>query len=95
MIPFCSEFKPKKLKLDDSPKKINSTKDDISDLLANLKSDINELPVNDAQQNITRKRVFRRPVLGEDSLNVTSTEGDRVFLKLHPDDDGKPIEVGG
>lgn len=86
------KFKPKKLKLDDSPKKINSTKDDISDLLANLKSDINELPVNDAQQNITRKRVFRRPVLGEDSLNVTSTEGDRVFLKLHPDDDGKPIE---
>ena len=33
----------------------------------------------------TRQRVFHRPLLGHDMLTVTNTEGERVFIKVIPD----------
>ena len=40
-----------------------------------------------------RQRVFKRPLLGYDMLNVTNGDGDRVFLKLSPDTDGEKSTV--
>ena len=89
--------KSKKLKLTDeelpnsnSLAKVSSaTKkpEDISYLINQLKSksdgeSLDEVPFKIKQQ---QQYVFHRPLFGEDSINVTSLNGHRVFLRLNSD----------
>lgn len=48
---------------------------------------------NEVAYDISRRRVFRRPIIGQDTLNITSTEGDRVFLKLNADTENEKSNV--
>jgi len=82
------EVCPKKLKFDedsqlekplDTSKKLNKLKEKLKQ---NFTDDDD---FNEANFNMARQQVFRRPLFGYDMLNVTSAEGDRVFLKLAPD----------
>jgi len=92
-----SSLKPKKLKMSDDiiiPSKVatakkvleTSSKDFTSitakKLLEKLKS--NPLNTETSYDRIHEQRVFNRPMMGVESINVTSTEGERVYLRLHP-----------
>lgn len=75
---------PKKLKLDDILKEsevTSSTNNELKKLISEIRSN----PLKDDMGDlIYQKRVFKRPVLSMDSVNVTSTDGDRVYLRLQP-----------
>ena len=88
LLTSCILAQPKKQKLEEFKTKSSNK---LASLLKDLQSD--DTSINQTEYDLSRKRVFRRPVLGEDSLNITSTDGDRVFLKLHPDDDNSKEEV--
>eukprot|EP00111_Clytia_hemisphaerica_P007026 TCONS_00020366-protein len=60
-------------------------------LQGNIEDDADDF--DEQQYNNTRQRVFRRPLLGYDMVNVTNTEGDRVFLKLSPDTEHEKSKV--
>ena len=64
----------------------------VNNLLDELKQHIND--TSSVQRAFKqRQRVFTRPTLGEESLHITSTEGERVYMKLQPDLEEKS-EVG-
>ena len=77
-------LQPKKLKLDDVLKQsegTSSTNNELKKLISEIRSN----PLKDDMGDlIYQKRVFKRPVLSMDSVNVTSTDGDRVYLRLQP-----------
>ena len=77
-------LQPKKLKLDDILKEsevTSSTNNELKKLISEIRSN----PLKDDMGDfIYQKRVFKRPVLSMDSVNVTSTDGDRVYLRLQP-----------
>ena len=86
---YFPETCTKRLKFDDpSPpepaKPQSQASKELSELRERLQGNIEDDAENFDEQhyNITRQRVFRRPLLGYDMVNVTNTEGDRVFLKL-------------
>ena len=77
-------LQPKKLKLDDILKEsevTSSTNNELKKLISEIRSN----PLKDDMGDlIYQNRVFKRPVLSMDSVNVTSTDGDRVYLRLQP-----------
>lgn len=81
------EIDAMKAKLKNEKSSIEKNKTD--KILDQLKSKSSTAILNDddldkdaSDYNRFRQRVFTRPVFGSDVLNVTSTDGDRVFLKL-------------
>ena len=77
------------------PTKPSQASRELSELRERLQGNIEDDAENFDEQhyNITRQRVFRRPLLGYDMVNVTNTEGDRVFLKLSPDTEHEKSKV--
>ena len=95
-------LKPKKLKLDELDFDIDwgiesSNTTIIKDKSCKIIDQLKYQPSKDDSFNVeaynmNRQRVFCRPVFGVDLLNVTSTDGDRVFLKLCAEDDIPAVE---
>ena len=80
----CLDQSAKRIKLDQHSVKSNL-------LGAFSKEDLNEdkfdLDADTVGSGFTRQRVFHRPLLGHDMITVTNTDGDRVLIKVIPDND--------
>lgn len=57
----------------------------VGQIIEKLRHDITS--GSDMATEINRRRVFKRPVFGHEWLNVTNSDGDRVFLRIAPDSD--------
>lgn len=78
--------------------KIEDAKKNLREEFANLKDQLmsnvaDDEDFDEVAYQISRRRVFRRPIMGHDTLNVTNTEGDRVFLKLAADAENEKLNV--
>lgn len=89
----CAPLSPKRLKFDSSyldgdidfgVSSVNDSKTkDITRTINQLKSSSNLEPSFDEEAyHRERRRVFTRPIFSSDNVNVTNTEGDRVFMKI-------------
>ena len=78
---FFSESCSKKPKLD-----VKTVKSNLLEAFSDDKLNSDNLNDDPSSTNFIKQRVFRRPLLGYDMLSVTNTEGERVFVKLMPDD---------
>ncbi|XP_047143449.1 chromosome transmission fidelity protein 18 homolog isoform X1 [Hydra vulgaris] len=86
-----NNLKSKKLKVSDEflqssnydVKHFTKKHESISSLINQLKSKNNNECLDEATSQ--KQHVFRRPLLGEESINVTNINGDRVFLRIKSD----------
>ena len=89
---FCLDFILPKSFLDSSAKRIKLDQQSVKSNLLEAFSKENAFKEGlnaDDNTSFIRQRVFHRPLLGHDMLSVTNTDGDRVFLKLIPEDKQK------
>jgi len=101
VAPRGGSLKPKRLRLDDdvdfdidwgleATPGANVMKE-VTKTINQLKASNDSFDDNSYQQ--TRQRVFKRPVFGSNELmNITNTDGDRVFLKLCSEDEIPTVE---